>query len=84
MAHIEDIGKFVDGVIRFYDRYPVEGIKRLLGKDWSEVKKMISYSPVVKGIHYTITPYIEHEHLLTALRRFFNKELLNINKQEVK
>lgn len=79
MTRIEDVGKFVDGVIRFYDRYPVEGIKRLLGKDWHEVEKMISYSPVVKGIHYEITPYIEHIHILTALRRFFNKELLNIN-----
>lgn len=76
---IEDAGKFVDGVIRFYDRYPVEGIKRLLGKHWSSVEKMIVYSPIVKNVHYTITPYIEHEHLLTALRRFLNKELLNIN-----
>ena len=75
---IEDIGKFVDGVIRFYDRYPVEAIKGLLGKHRLEVEKMVVYSPVV-NIHYTITPYIEHEHLLTALRRFLNKELLNIN-----
>lgn len=77
MVNIEDVGKFVDGVIRFYNRYPVEGIKRLLGKH--KVERLISYSPVVKGVHYTTTPYIEHEHLLTALRRFLNKELLNIN-----
>ena len=76
---MEDIGKFVDGVIRFYAQYPVEAIKGLLGKHRLEVEKMVIYSPVVKGVHFTTTPYIEQEHLLTALRMFLNKELLNIN-----
>ena len=75
---IEDIGKFVDGVIRFYAPYPEEAIKAFWRKHRVEVEKMVVYSPVV-NVPYTITPYIEHEHLLTALRRFLNKEFLNIN-----
>lgn len=75
-TYVEDIGKFVDGVLNFYSRYPIEGIKRLLGKDWAGVKKMIIYSPVIEGIHFTITPEIEKELVMSALRSFFTLSLL--------
>ena len=85
--NIDDVNKYVDGVILFYSRYPVKAIYRMLGKDAKSVRKLVCPQRI-EGIKFTTTPYIRQQQVLEALRRYLADECiktrLNREKQREK
>ena len=68
--------------VEFYSQYPIEGIKILLSRcrpgDLERIGQRVKRmrpSPIVRGIHYRITPEIEKRFWLEAIRQDLRVEL---------
>ena len=75
--------KYIDGVISFYDRYPVKAIYSLLGVGTKNVRKYICPQRI-EGIKFTTSPYIRKLQVLSALRRYLADECIKIKRNREK